>query len=130
MIGIYSNSALGIKILNGLAAVAGAFIVLLIENPRVGTIIFLGITAVESGIFTAVYGLQSSWRQVPAARAVFWVVMAYCGLATHLLTMYLFSERWWWTDDLREILYLGLAVSGLNLVLTLRHVLHPEPDKR
>lgn len=130
MIGIYSNSALGIKILNGLAAVAGAFVVLLIENPRVGTIIFLGITAVESGIFTAVYGLQSSWRKVPAARAVFWVVMAYWGLATHLLTMYLFSERWWWTDDLREILYLGLAVSGLNLVLTLRHVLHPDPDKR
>lgn len=93
------------------------------DSPRTGTIVFLSVTALESGAFSLIYGLRSDWRKEPAARAVFWSVLAYFAVAAHLLTMYVSPRRFWWTDDLRELLYLGLAVAGLNLVLTVIRLL-------
>lgn len=113
----------GILITNTVAALVGLGLAWAIDSPRTGTIIFLAVTAVESGVFSLVYGLRSSWHREPAARAVFWAVLAYFGVAAHLLTLYLWSARFWWTASLRELLYLGLGVAGLNLVLTLGRVL-------
>jgi hypothetical protein len=115
----------GTVTLNVAVAAVGVLLAILIDSPRVGTIVFLAVTAVESGVFSLIYGFRSSWREVPAARAVFWVVLAYFGVAAHLLTLYLWETRWWWSDDLREVLYLGLAVAGLNLVLTLNREVGP-----
>jgi hypothetical protein len=47
-----------------------------------------------------------------------------------LITMYLWETRYWWTYELRELLYLGLALAGLNLVLTLTRVLGPRVYRR
>lgn len=115
----------GTLALNTAAAIIGTLLAILVDSPRTGTVVFLAVTTLESGTFTILYGLRSDWRKVPAARAVFWVVAAYFSVAGHLLTLYLFDARWWWTDDLREVLYLGLAVAGLNLVLTLNREIGP-----
>lgn len=110
---------------NSVFASIGIVLVIVIDSPRTGTIVFLAITALESGVFSLVYGLRSSWRQEPAARAVFWAVFAYFALSFVLLIGFLFPYRFNWFDDVRELLYLGLAVAGLNLVLTLMRVLGP-----
>lgn len=113
----------GVLMINTSAALIGLALVVIIDSTRAGTTLFLAVTAAESGIFSLVYGLRSAWWKVPAARAVFWAVLAYFGLSIHLLTLYLWSARFWWTASVRELLYLGLGVAGLNLVLTLGRVL-------
>ena len=123
MLGKLITTRRGNLIINSLAALVGFTLVIAIDASRTGTTIFLAVTALESGVFSLIYGLRSDWRGEPAARAVFWTVLAYFALATHLLTLYIWPARFWWTDDLRELLYLGLAVAGLNLVLTLPRVL-------
>lgn len=105
------------------AALCGLVMILTVDSPRTGTIVFLAVTAVESGVFSLVYGLRSDWRTQAAARAVFWAVFAYFWVATQLLTMYIWPQRFWWTYDLRELLYLAFALAGLNLVLTMMRLL-------
>lgn len=119
MLGRLFNTRRPTMAINTCAALFGIVLVIVVDAPRTGTIVFLSVTTLESGLFSLVYGLRSDWRQEPAARAVFWTVFAYFGVAAHLWTLYLWPQRWWWSDDLRELLYLGLAVAGLNLVLTL-----------
>lgn len=105
------------------SALCGLILILLVDNPRTGTIVFLAVTAVESGVFALVYGLRSDWRRADAARAVFWAVFTYFWVAAQLLTMYIWPQRFWWTYDLRELLYLAFALAGLNLVLTMVRLL-------
>lgn len=123
MFGKLFTTRRGTLIINSVAALTGIVLIIALNAPRAGTIVFLVITALESGIFTLIYGLRSDWRHEPAARAVFWAVLAYFGISAHLITLYLWTARFWWTNQLRELLYLGLAVAGLNLVLTLTRVL-------
>lgn len=123
MLGKLITTRRGNMVINTVAALVGIGLVIGIDSPRAGTIVFLFVTALESGIFSLIYGLRSDWRQEPAARAVFWAVLAYFAITAHLITLYLWPKRFWWTDDLRELLYLGLVVAGLNLVLTLVRVL-------
>lgn len=113
----------GNRILNSLLAAVGFVLVITIHSPRTGTVVFLAVTAFESSTFSLVYGLRTAWWKVPAARAIFWVVLAYAALSTELLLGFLFPYRFWWFAGLRELLYLGLAVAGLNLCLTLTRVL-------
>lgn len=122
MLGKLFTSPRGTRLLNTLAVLGGIALVIAVDSPRAGTIVFLAVTAFESGLFCLIYGLRSQWHREPAARAVFWAVLAYFGVAAHLLTMYVWSVRFWWTAPLRELLYLGLAVAGLNLVLTVVRV--------
>lgn len=123
MLGKLFTTRTGNRAANAVAALVGIILVITVDSSRTGTIVFLFVTALESGAFSLIYGLRSDWRKEPAARAVFWAVLAYFGLAAHLLTLYIWPRRFWWTDDLRELLYLGLAVAGLNLVLTVVRVL-------
>lgn len=123
MLGKLFSTSHGNRIIIAVAGLAGLLTVTLIDSARTGTIVFLVVTAIESGVFSLIYGLRSDWRNEPAARAVFWIVLAYFGVAAHLVTMYAWPIRFWWTDDLREFLYLGLALAGLNLVLVLTRVL-------
>ena len=116
--------------INSVAALIGILVVITIDTPRTGTVVFLVVTALESGAFTLVYGLRSDWRRAPAARAVFWAVFAYFAVAAQLITMYLWTHRFWWTDDVRELLSLGLALAGLNLVLVLGRELGPRAFQR
>ena len=113
----------GTFVLNGLAALVGIYLVIAIDSPRTGTIVFLAVTSFESSTFCIVYGLRSAWWKEPAARAVFWAILAYAGLSSLLLLGFLRPYRYAWFDDLRELLYLGLAIAGLNLCLTLTRVL-------
>lgn len=123
MLGKLFKTPRGTVIINSVAAVIGICLVTLIQSPRTGTIVFLAVTSFESSTFSLVYGLRSAWWREPAARAIFWVVLAYAGLSTVLLVGFLFPYRFDWFDDVRELLYLGLAIAGLNLCLTLTRVL-------
>lgn len=123
MLGKLLRSPRGIVAINSVAAVIGVCLVIAIDSPRTGTIVFLAVTSFESSTFCLVYGLRSAWWREPAARAVFWAVLAYAGLSSLLLLGFLRPYRYSWFDDLRELLYLGLAIAGLNLCLTLTRVL-------
>lgn len=113
----------GTMVINTVAAIIGIVLVIGIDAPRDGTIVFLAVTAAESGTFCLIYGLRSAWWREPAARAIFWVVLAYWALSSLLLLGFLRPYRYSWFDDLRELLYLGLSIAGLNLVLVLTRVL-------
>lgn len=130
MLGKLTAKPSKVRLINSLAFLIGIIVVIAIDTPRTGTIVFLIVTTIESGVFSLVYGLRSDWRREPAARAVFWAVFAYFGVAAQLITMYVWPVRFWWTDDLRELLYLGLALAGLNLVLVLGSVLGPRLYRR
>lgn len=125
MLGKLLTTPRGTKIINCTAAAVGIVLVIVVSDTRIGVITFIAVTAVESGVFSLIYGLRSDWREEPAARAVFWAVFAYFGVTAQLLTLYLSPRRWWWSDDLRELLFLGLSVAGLNLVLTVVRLLGP-----
>lgn len=126
MLGKLFTTPRGTVVLNTAALVIGIILVIVVDSPRFGTIFFLAVTAAESGLFVLIYGLKSEWRREPAARAVFWIVLAYFGVAAHLLTLYGWTRRFWWSDDLRELLYMGLAIAGLNLVLTVIRILRAD----
>ncbi len=113
----------GTRTVNVIAALVGIYAAIEIDNARTGTMVFLAVTAVESGVFSLIYGLRSAWWREPAARAIFWVVFAYFALSSLLFLGFLRPYRYPWWDDLRQLLYLGLAIAGLNLVLTLMRVL-------
>lgn len=123
MLGRLFNTQRGQRAICSAVALVGIALVILVSDTRIGIIVFVTVTAAESGLFCLVYGLRATWREVDAARAVFWAVLAYFGVSAHLVTLYVWSRRFWWSDDLRELLFLGLVVAGLNLVLTLRRVL-------
>lgn len=123
MLGKLFTTKRGHLIVNSVAAVFGVVLVIAIDRPRDGTVVFLAVTATESGMFSLVYGLRSAWRKSEAARAVFWAVFAYFLLATELLIGFIRPYRYDWFDDVRELLYLGLAIAGLNLLLTLGRLL-------
>jgi hypothetical protein len=115
---------------NIIATVVGICLVIGIDSPRTGTVVFLAVTAVESGVFSFIYGLRSAWWRTEAARAIFWVVFAYFALSTELLIGFLRPYRYAWFDDMRELLYLGFAIAGLNLVLVLARVLGQDERSR
>lgn len=113
----------GTLALNTVLAVVGIVLVITVNNARTGTVIFLAVTATESGLFSLIYGLRSAWWKVPAARAIFWTILAYFALSSELLLGFLFPYQFPWFNFVRQLLYLGLSVAGLNLVLTLTRVL-------
>lgn len=125
MLGKLITTRRGNLFVNAALTAVGVILVIVVSDTRFGIILFLAATTLESGLFTLVYGLRADWRQVDAARAVFWAVFAYFGVALHALTLYINPMRFWWTDDLRELLYMGLTVAGSNLLLTLVRVLGP-----
>lgn len=109
-----------------ISTVVGLIMVVTIHDGRVGTITFLSITAAESGLFVLIYGIRSNWRHIPAARAIFWAVLGYCGVsASELAHLFWAYDGWWWTHTTRELLYLFLCIAGLNLVLVLNRTLGP-----
>lgn len=111
-----------------IASLIGAVLIITIRDGRAATITFLSITAAESGIFILIFGFRASWRGVPAARAVFWAVLGYCGVSTSELAHLFWSySGWWWTHTTRELIYLCLCIAGLNLVFVLNRILGP-PD--
>lgn len=116
----------GNLLLNTTLAVVGLVLAITIDSPRTGTVIFLAVTAFESTTFSIVFGLRTAWWRVPAARAIFWVILAYAALSSLLLLGFLRPYQFWWFGELRQLLYLGLAVAGLNLCLTLTRVLGRE----
>lgn len=113
----------GTIVLNTLAALIGILLVIIIDSPRTGTILFLVVIMLETTVFSLIYGLRSNWRREPAARAVFYFVLSIAALTLHAVTLYSSTRRFWWSDDLRELLYMGMAVAGLNLLLTLGRLL-------
>lgn len=127
MLGKLFSTPRGTRLVNLAALVVGIVLVIAVDKPRTGTIVFLAATSLESGLFSLIYGLRSQWHRSAPARAVFWAILAYWGVATHTLTLYLWSARFFWTNAVRELLYLGLALAGLNLVLTVVRVLRREP---
>ncbi|MGH2360475.1 MAG: putative phage holin [bacterium] len=96
----------------------GILTALFVRDPRSGTYVFLGVTAAEAWTFTLFYGLASTWRVTAAARALFWIVFSYALLSTHLLVTVLFHFRPTWNQSVRQFLYLGLALAGMNSILT------------
>jgi len=118
-------------VMNTIMGVVGIVLVIAVRDNRLGTVVFLSVTALESGAFSLLYGLRSSWWREPAARAIFWTVLAYFALSSVVLIGgFLFPRRYGWFPFLRELGYLGLSVAGLNLVLTLLRVLGRDPRSR
>lgn len=123
MLGKLFGTPRGTLVLNCIAMLIGIFLVIRVDSPRTGTIWFLIVISIESGVFSLIYGLRSDWRKEPAARAVFWYVLSVFALCAQAITLYASPNRYWWTDDVRELMYMAMAVAGLNLVLTLIRVL-------
>ncbi len=101
------------------AAAIVVALVVLIDNTRTGVMTMVALSAVESGLFVIVALFLSDWRKSDAMRAVVWAVFAYHVLAAHTFTLYKFPQRYWWSDDLRELIFGGLVVAGVNLTLTI-----------
>lgn len=99
--------------------VVGLALVVLVRDPWTGTLIFLDVTAVQGWIFTAFYGLASTWRTTAAGRALFWIILTYTLIATQVVIAHVFRIDAEWFEDVRQVLYLALSVSGLNLLLTM-----------
>lgn len=123
MLGKLLSTRRGNTTINLVLLVVGIILVIAIKDTRSGVILMLAVTTVESGLFTLIFGIRGRWQQSDAARAVFWFMLAYFGVAGHALTLYLWPQRYWWSDDLRELLYMGLAIAGANLLLTMMRVL-------
>lgn len=99
-------------------ALIGLVTAVLINDSKTGTYVFLAVTAVQAWTFTLFFGLVSTWRVTAAARALFWIILAYALLSSHLLVTILADYRPAWNQGMRQLLYLGLALAAMNLILT------------
>lgn len=105
-------------ILFAAAAILGTVAVLFVDSADTANRVLLFITAVQGWAFTVFYGLASTWRTTAASRALFWIVLTYSLLATHVLASVLWSVKVEWFSGVRPFLWLGLALAGFNLLLT------------
>lgn len=114
----------GNRICVAVMVAVGIILTVLIEDNRTATTVFLMTTVVESWVFTIVYGIWSKWRSADVARALFWLGLAYALLSTHITLSALL--RWptstGYGSDIRQLLYLGLAASMLNILLVVRRM--------
>lgn len=99
--------------------VVGLILVWAIHDARLGTYLFLAFTAIQGWLFTGIYGTKSTWRATAASRALFWIIFTYTLVATQILVTGLLHYKPEWMDDVRQLLYMGLTLAGLNLLLTM-----------
>ena len=106
--------------------VSALITLILADSPRDGSRFMLLAAAILAGIFSLIYGLKRAWRSGPAATAVFWIIFAYFCMASHM-TVYM---HWKWYRDtfyeVQQFLYMGLALAGLNLMLTILRMRHEQ----
>lgn len=102
----------------------GVILTVVITNDRSGTTIFLITTVIEAWVFVVVYGIWSKWRQADAARALFWVMLSYAILSTHITLSAVFGWRatWGYDSDIRQLLYLSFSCALFNLLLVVRRM--------
>lgn len=114
----------GNRICVAFMVLVGVILTVVIDDNRTATTVFLVTTVVESWIFTIVYGIWSKWRTADVARALFWLGLSYALVSTHIVLTVFF--KWpasnGYNSDVRQILYLALAASMLNILLVVRRM--------
>lgn len=103
-------------------AVIGVVFIILARDARLGMIVFLLATCIESGLFSLIYGARSKWRSSDPARAVFWIIFSYFLVSCHILVSYFWRADYALREDIRQFLYLFMTLAGLNILLTARRV--------
>ena len=99
--------------------VSALITLILADNSRDGSRFMLMTAGIEAGIFSLIYGLKRAWRSGPAATAVFWIIFAYFCMASHVTA---YTQWKWYREtfyEVQQFLYMGLALAGLNLMLTI-----------
>lgn len=104
-----------------LMALVGVVLVVFVDDGLAADI-FLTVTTVEAWIFVLAYHFRSSWRLFAEARAVMGFALSFALLGSQIIL-----TLWWGDDyplrmDVRQILYLGLALGLMNMLLTLWRV--------
>lgn len=114
----------GNRICVAFMVLVGLVLTVTVDDNRTATTIFLVTTVIESWVFTIVYGIWSKWRSADVARALFWLGLAYALLSTHITLSAVL--RWptstGYSSDIRQLLYLALAASMLNILLVVRRM--------
>lgn len=108
-------------------AVATAILTVLaiaIDDTRTAVMTMIALTAIEATVFVVVAFFRANWRDSEPMRAVLGFQFTYAVMAIHTFTLYLTPRRWWWSDDLRGLIFAALVIAGLYLSLTVWRLVH------
>lgn len=102
--------------------VVGLLAYLVIPDQETVSTGFLGAIAVFGWAFVCAYGLRSKWRATAAGRGVMRLILCLTVICTQgmvtILTEYSYPGR----EVIRPLLLLGIALTILDLLLTLLRV--------
>lgn len=102
-----------------LAAVAGLLAFLFVPDREALATGFLGAIAVLGWTFVAIYGIRSNWRSTAAGRGVMRLVLCLTVICTQGLVTVLTDYSYPGREVIRPLLLLGIALTILDLLLTL-----------
>lgn len=77
---------------------------------------------VASGIFVVLYGVRSRWRETQPGRALMYTNLAFFALGLQICFSVLLGTEYWGRGVMRLFLYMSLALTMINLNLTLFRV--------
>lgn len=104
-----------------LMALVGVVLVVFVDDGLAADI-FLTVTTVEAWIFVLAYHFRTSWRLFPEARAVMGFAVAFALLGSQIVLTLWLGDNYPLRMDIRQVLYLGLALGLMNMMLTLWRV--------
>lgn len=100
------------------AITAGALVLPLVD-ARLAANVAIVVIAVAAWAFVALYGARSRWRITTAGRSVMYAMTALSLFATQVSVSAWLGSSYTGRDEIRFLLYWFLAVTLVNLVVTL-----------
>ena len=88
-------------------------------EPRLGANILIVTISALAGVFTLLYGLRSRWWKTHAGRAVLYMSVALTAFSGQVGISAWTGASYLWRNEIRFVLYFGLAVTLANLIRTL-----------
>lgn len=104
-----------------LMALVGVVLVVFVDDGLAADI-FLTVTTAEAWLFVILYHRHTSWRLFAEARAVMGFAFSFALLGSQIVLTLWAGDDYPLRMDIRQVLYLGLALGLMNMLLTLWRV--------
>lgn len=94
-------------------------LIILTAEIETATSAYIVTMTIASGVFVILYGLRSRWRDTQPGRALMYTNLAFFALGMQICFSVLLGTEYWGRGVMRLFLYMGLALTMINLNLTL-----------
>lgn len=97
---------------------AAALAIMPMFPERIGANVAIVVIASLSWVLVALYGLRSRWQATRGGRAVLYLAFALAAFTTQVAVSVWIGSAYWGRNEIRFVLYFGLAVTIAHLIGT------------